>query len=139
MRTCFMVGLIAAMASATSFWSDIANAVLQHKLVLALREYRSVHVAQARGGQPIPHNGLIFPPALRYLPIWALGALKTAALRGTVRDVPTDERIAVGFDVIAASVPGLLRMAYPALMPVHDPSGDWGKRAADGRCCPPCR
>lgn len=98
-----------------------------------------MHAAQARGSSPIPHNALIFPPALRLLPIWALGALKTAALRGTVRDVPTDERISVGFDVISAGVPALLRMAYPALMPVHDPNGDWGRPGPDGRSVSPAQ
>ncbi|KAK9794070.1 hypothetical protein WJX73_006515 [Symbiochloris irregularis] len=116
---------------------DETRNTFQHKLVLALREYRAVHSAQARGGPAVPHNGLIFPPAMRYLPLWSLGALKTAALRGTVKDVPTDERISVGFDIIAASVPQLLRMAYPQLMPVHDPNGDWGRLGPDGRMVMP--
>lgn len=58
---------------------------VQHKLVLALREYRSLHLSQSRGS--VPHNALIVPPALRLAPAWALGALRTAALRGSVREV----------------------------------------------------
>ena len=57
----------------------------QNKLVLGLREYRSLHLAQSRGS--VPHNGLILPPAMRLAPAWILGALRTAALRGSVREV----------------------------------------------------
>lgn len=46
----------------------------------------------------------------------------------------TDERAAVGLEVMAASVPQLLRLLYPALYPVHDPAGDWGRPGPDGRC-----
>ena len=48
----------------------------------------------------------------------------------------TDERAAVGLEVMAASVPQLLRLLYPALYPVHDPAGDWGRPGPDGRCGP---
>ncbi len=47
--------------------------MLQTKLVLALREYRLLHAAASRG-TTLPHNKLIFPPTLRYLPVWILGA-----------------------------------------------------------------
>ena len=46
----------------------------------------------------------------------------------------TDERAAVGLEVMAASVPQLLRLLYPALYPVHDPAGDWGRPGPEGRC-----
>ena len=52
--------------------SFVPAAAPQNKLALALREYRLLHAGQARGG--LPHNKLIFPPTLRYLPIWVLGA-----------------------------------------------------------------
>lgn len=62
------------------------------------------------------------------------GLLKTQALRGSVRDVTTDERAAFMFDISSAGVDQLLTWVYPSLYPVHDPSGDWGKPDAHGRC-----
>ncbi len=47
--------------------------MMQTKLVLALREYRLLHASASRG-TTLPHNKLIFPPTLRYLPVWILGA-----------------------------------------------------------------
>ena len=47
--------------------------------------------------------------------------------------VPNDERAAVAFDLIAASVPALLRMCYPALYQVGQAEGDWGRPGKDGR------
>ncbi len=43
----------------------------QHKLGLALKEYRLLHSTSARGS--LPMNKLIFPPALKYLTVWSLG------------------------------------------------------------------
>ena len=62
------------------------------------------------------------------------GLLSSPALRGTMRDVQSDERASFGFDVNAASVAQLLAWVYPALYPVHDPTGDWGRPGPDGRC-----
>ena len=45
----------------------------QHKLSMALKEFRVMHAAAARGN--LPHHQLIYPPSLRYLPVWTLGAL----------------------------------------------------------------
>ena len=45
----------------------------QHKLSMALKEFRVMHAAASRGN--LPHHQLIYPPSLRYLPIWTLGAL----------------------------------------------------------------
>ena len=45
--------------------------VAQHKLGVALREYRMLH--QSRGA--VPHHKLLFPPQLRCLPLWTLGEL----------------------------------------------------------------
>ena len=58
----------------------------------------------------------------------AAGLTKSAAIRGSARDVVIDERIAVGLDLMSASVPTMLRLLYPNLYVVHDPSGDWGKQ-----------
>ena len=44
----------------------------QHKLSMALKEFRVMHAAAARGN--LPHHHLIYPPSLRYLPVWTLGA-----------------------------------------------------------------
>ena len=43
----------------------------QHKVGLALKEFRLLHAASMRGA--VPMNKLIFPPALKYLPLWSLG------------------------------------------------------------------
>jgi hypothetical protein len=51
-----------------------------------------------------------------------------------MRDVSNDERAAFSFDISSASVDQLLTWVYPSLYPVHDPSGDWGKPDAQGRC-----
>lgn len=60
------------------------------------------------------------------------GLTKTAALRGSARDVNADERIAVGLELAAAPVSGTLRILYPGLFPLHDPSGEWGKQGPKG-------
>ena len=44
---------------------------MQHKVGLALKEFRLLHAASMRGA--VPMNKLIFPPALKYLPLWSLG------------------------------------------------------------------
>lgn len=62
-----------------------------------------------------------------------VGIQKCAALRGGARDVILDERIAVGMDIMSAHVPALLRLVYPPLYPVADPSGDWGRPDATGK------
>ncbi|CAL8469171.1 g8712 [Coccomyxa elongata] len=121
-----------AMEKASTSKLDDTRSAIQTKLVLALREYRLLHASASRG-TTLPHNKLIFPPTLRYLPVWILGLLKTPALRGTMRDVSTDERAAYCFEISAAGVEELLTWVYPSLYPVHDPSGDWGKPDAQGR------
>lgn len=51
-----------------------AHAV-QNKLVVALKEYRLLHSQQAAAARSqVPHSLLVFPPALRLLPLWTLGA-----------------------------------------------------------------
>ena len=59
--------------------------------------------------------------------------MKTAAIRGSARDVLTDERIAVGLDLMSASTGTLLRLVYPNMYPLHDPQGPWGRPDKDGR------
>ena len=130
-----MAALLAKLAVEKAYGArlDETRAAIQHKVGLALREYRLMHAAGGRGGGALPHTALIFPPGLRHLALWTLGISKCAALRGGPRDVASDERTAVGFDIMAAPVAGALRLAYPALLPLHDPSGEWGRpRASDG-------
>lgn len=109
---------------------DETRAALAHKVGLALREYRLALAASGRGAPP--HTALLVPSNLRCLPVWALGATKLAALRGGARDVAPDERAAVAHDAMAAPVGVLLRMLYPAALPLHDPAGDWGRPRGDG-------
>eukprot|EP00884_Botryococcus_braunii_P006881 jgi/Botrbrau1/16194/Bobra.354_1s0001.3 len=77
-----MAALLAKLAIEKSYTAklDDARSALQNKLVAALREFRALHAALARSA--LPHNQLIFPRSLRYLPIWILGTEKCAALRG---------------------------------------------------------
>jgi len=129
-----MAALLAKLAVEKAYGArlDETRAAIQHKVGLALREYRLMHAAGGRGGA-LPHTALIFPPGLRYLALWTLGISKCAALRGGPRDVAADERTSVGLDIMAAPVSGALRLAYPALLPLHDPSGEWGRpRESDG-------
>lgn len=67
------------------------------------------------------------------------GLLKTQALRGTMRDVQTDERTAFAFDMYQACTEQLLQWVYPPLYPVHDTSTPWGKPDESGRCVPTYR
>ena len=47
---------------------------VQDKLVVALKEYRSLYSQQAvQQRAAMPMNLLIYPPSLRYLPLWTLG------------------------------------------------------------------
>ena len=85
----------------------------------------------AMGGGLSP-NSLVLPERLRSLPLLVLGLAKTAALRGSGRDVNADERAAVGHQMVSCSVYDQLRLIYPNCYPVHDPAGDWGREAADG-------
>lgn len=48
------------------------------------------------------------------------GLSKTAALRGGGRDVNSDERTAVGHQMVACSVYDMLRLVYPSCYPVYE-------------------
>jgi protein transport protein SEC24 len=63
---------------------------------------------------------LIYPDTMKYLPLWCLGINKTAALRPGRNEVHADERVAVGHEIMACSVPQLLLLAYPALYHLGD-------------------
>lgn len=76
--------------------------------------------------RPWPALHLQPPRHLSRIPPLAAGLTKVAALRGSGRDVNSDERIAVGHTVMAGSVWDLLRLVYPAAYPVHELAGAWG-------------
>jgi hypothetical protein len=61
----------------------------------------------------------MMPTSHRYL--CAVGLTKSAAFRGSQRDVGVDERVAVAFNIQGASVADILRLAYPSLYALHDP------------------
>jgi protein transport protein SEC24 len=71
------------------------------------------------------------------LPLYMLGLTKSAAFRGSQRDVGVDERVAVAFNIQGASVADILRLAYPSLYALHDPqravAGNWGTRNEEGQ------
>lgn len=50
------------------------------------------------------------------------GLSKCAAFRGGQRDVAVDERMAVSLAIQGAGVDDILRLAYPTLLAIHDPS-----------------
>ncbi|KAK9861048.1 hypothetical protein WJX84_009471 [Apatococcus fuscideae] len=121
------VTLLAKLAIEKSYSAKLEETrnAIQHKVSLALKEYRLMHGPSARPS--LHHTQFIFPESLRFLPILTLGLVKCPALKGGAKDVLTDERFAVGLDVMAASTPALLRLIYPPLYPLHDPSGSWGQ------------
>lgn len=50
-----------------------------------------------------------------------------------MRELSTDDRTVAAFEVNAASVDQILTLVYPAMYPVHDPAGDWGRPDEQGR------
>ena len=98
-------------------------------------------------GSNVSPNSLVLPERLKSLPVLVLGLLKCAALRGTGRDVNTDERTAVGHQMVAAPVEDVLRLTYPACYPVYELGGamrvagageeGWGRRRRRGLVCRP--
>lgn len=96
--------------------------ILHQKLVALLKEYRLINASALRQ----PGARLIYPPNLRLLPLWTLGLLRSAGLRGGGKDVNADERMAVLHWLMEAPVDAFCRLAYPTLYVVHDPTGPWG-------------
>jgi len=106
---------------------DESRSSVQARLAAALKEFRLMNASSIR-----QTNKLVYPETLRYLPLWSLGTMKSAALRGGAKDVNPDERIAIGHFIMQASVEALCRLVYPHLYPLHDPSGPWGMEDAGG-------
>lgn len=111
---------------------DDVRAAAQNRVISALREYRMLHMRGPPGTGPSP-SSLILPERLKSLPLLVLGVLKTASLRGSGRDVNTDERAAVGHQITASSVPDILRLIYPSCYRVDNLSGNWGKEVLDSK------
>lgn len=130
------VALMGKHAVERSFSSklDDVRSTLQQRLVASLREYRALHMRGTPGGMGagLSPNALVLPERLRSMPLLTLGLIKTAALRGTGRDVNSDERTAVGHTLMAGSVYDALRTVYPNCYPVYELAGNWGKEGADG-------
>lgn len=59
------------------------------------------------------------------------GLVKSAALRGSGRDVNTDERAAVAAEITTGGVDDILRLIYPACYRVDDAAGGWGREGGD--------
>lgn len=110
---------------------DDVRGQLQQRLAAALREYRTLHSRGVPGGGPAP-GSLVLPERLKSLPLLVLGLLKTAALRGTGRDVNSDERAAVSAQIMTGPVGDIVKLCYPACYRVDDRSGDWGQPQANG-------
>ena len=53
-------------------------------------------------------------------------------MRGSGRDVNSDERAAVSAQIMTAPVEDILKLCYPACYRVDDRSGDWGQPQANG-------
>ena len=98
------------------------NQALQTKTVNLLKEFRGLNAGQFRAP-----NKMILPDSAQLLPLWTLGLVKVAALRGSARDVNADERIAVGFEMMASAVQQIAKLIYPNLYPVFDMSGAFNK------------
>jgi protein transport protein SEC24 len=124
-------GAVAALLAKTSVERSLSaklddvRAQVQQRLAAAMREYRMLHMRGMPGGPP--PGSLVLPERLKSLPVLVLGLLKTAALRGSGRDVNTDERAAVSAEIMTAPVTDILKLCYPACYRVDDQTGTWGK------------
>jgi hypothetical protein len=93
--------------------ADMHTTAAQTKLVLALREYRLLHASASRG-TTLPHNKLIFPPSLRYLPVWILGPFFP------FRTFPAWARC------VSLCVSNLLSLCFPQESACDMPFSAWG-------------
>lgn len=104
---------------------DVVRSNVQQSLCNALKEYRMLHMRGTAAPQP---GSMVLPEKLKVLPVLTLGLLKSAALRGTGRDVNTDERAAVSHQVTTSNVPDLVKLVYPSCYRVDQEAGPWGSR-----------
>eukprot|EP01025_Chloroclados_australasicus_P004026 TRINITY_DN1096_c0_g1_i2.p1 TRINITY_DN1096_c0_g1~~TRINITY_DN1096_c0_g1_i2.p1 ORF type:complete len:1056 (+),score=152.01 TRINITY_DN1096_c0_g1_i2:251-3418(+) len=120
--TAAMMAKLGVEKSYSSKLEECRQAVLQ-KVMLGFKEFRIMHAQHFRAP-----NQLAFPPNLKYLPAWTLGATKCAALRAHGRDSIPDERVAVGFEIMQASVDQVLTITYPSVYRVDNLTGNWGRQ-----------
>ena len=53
--------------------------------------------------------------------------------RGGAADVNSDERVAVGFEIVGSRIDVVLKLLHPSLYPLHDLRADWGQCGPDGK------
>eukprot|EP00889_Picochlorum_renovo_P008544 jgi/Picre1/35574/NNA_003035.t1 len=104
---------------------DAVRNKIQQTLCSSLKEYRMLHMRGSGGPQP---GSMVLPEKLKSLPVLTLGLLKTAALRGSGRDVNTDERAAVSHHITTGTIRDLVKLMYPSCYRVDQESGNWGLR-----------
>lgn len=77
-------------------------------------------------------NKLVLPDGLKLVPLYALAIMKSKALRGGAKDVGLDDRVALGYHMMAMGVSATLRYLYPTLYPLHTLEDSVGKPGPDG-------
>ena len=111
-----MAAMVAKLAVERSYNGRLEEARSSgvSKVAAALKEYRSLHPTASRA-----YARLVYPDTLALLPLFTLALGKCAALRGGFKDVPTDVRASLAFDIMAMPVPRLLRLLYPTAYALH--------------------
>jgi len=122
---CFLTRLSAERTNSARLQD--ARDALTHKLVDALKEYKLLGGARHSFG----FNSLVFPESMKLLPLFAMCATKTLALKGAPRDVAVDNRVECSFDIMSCSAEDCLRMMYPACYALHGGSEECGIPAND--------
>ena len=124
-----LMGKMAVERSLSTKLDDV-RVQMQQRLAAGLREYRLLHSRGVTASGPAL-GAMVLPERLKSLPVLVLGLLKTTALRGSGKDVNTDERAAVGAQIVTAPVVDIVKLCYPSCYRVDDRTGDWG-RPRDG-------
>jgi len=125
-----MLGKLGVEKSYGSRLDDTRQA-LQTKTINLLKEFRAMNASHFRAP-----NKMILPESARMLPLWTLALTKVAALRGAARDVNSDERVAVGFEMMASSADQMAKLIYPSMYAVFDMTVPWGTEK-DGKVVVP--
>lgn len=105
-----MIQNLAAIENSLTQKLEDARQLLQQRIVKSLKEYRNLYVVQHRLG-----GRLIFPEALKFLPLYVLSLCKSVALRGGYADAPLDERCATGYSIMILPIKRMLKLLYPSL------------------------
>lgn len=123
-----------ACESALSRRLQDARENMQVKLSNALKEFRLLNTSASRA-----FNRLIYPEKMKLMPLFALCAGKSLALRGASRDVLVDERVRAIFEIMGAPTEAILRRLYPAMYALHSMPGKSGTVDDSGRVVMPPR